>query len=180
LDILVVGMEHLCHGRARNVGTLLGQSAFVEIFSRMLGVSKIYVGDDNHDSSVGFLGQTFVLATVARLHMENGNVQPLCRDGGKAGVGIAEDKQSIGLNSVYKLIGAVYDVAHGFAEIVADGVHIYLGRIKRKVLKEHAVKVVIVILPRMGENGIEIRSALIYDGGKADYLGTGAHDDKQL
>ena len=55
-------------------------------------------------------------------------------------------------------------------------VHINFGSVKTQVLKEHAVKRIIVVLSRMGKNAVKIFSALFYNGSKTDYLGAGADD----
>lgn len=47
----------------------------------MLGVGQVHVGDDVDDAAVGLLGQALVLAAVARLHVEDGDVQAFGRDG---------------------------------------------------------------------------------------------------
>ena len=78
-------MENLCHGAAGDIGTLLGQAAIMEVFSGMLGVSQVHIGNDVHDPAVGFLGQALILAAVAGFHVENGNMQPLGGDGRNRG-----------------------------------------------------------------------------------------------
>ena len=173
-------MQNLRHRRARNIGALLGQTALGKISSCMLGVGEVDIGDDVNDSSVCLLGEALVLASVACLHMEDGNMESLCRDGGEAGVGVAKDQKRIGLAGNHQLVGAVDDVTNRCAEIIANSIHINLGRIKREVLEEYAVEVVVVVLPGVGENAVKILSALVYDGGKPDYLGACANDDKQL
>ena len=37
----------------------------------MFGVGHVHVADDVHDAAVGLFGQAFVLAAVARFHVEN-------------------------------------------------------------------------------------------------------------
>jgi len=105
---------------------------------------------------------------------------PLCRDGGKTGVGVAKDKERIGLAGNHQLVGAVDDVTNRCAKVIANSVHINLGRIKREVLEEYAVEVVVVVLPGVGKNAVKILPALVYNGGKPDYLGARTNDDKQL
>ena len=47
-------------------------------------------------------------------------------------------------------------------------------------MEKDAVEVVVVVLPRVGENGVEILAALGNDGGQADDLRPCADDDEQL
>ena len=50
-----------------------------------------------------------------------------------------------------------------YSEIVADGIHINLGCVKLKILKEYSVEIVIVILSRMSKNAIKILAAFVDD-----------------
>ena len=152
----------------------------MQIFAGVLRIGKIDVRNNIYDASVGLLGQTLVLAAVACLHVEDGNMQTLGCDGREAGVGIPENEQRVGLNGSHQLVGAVDDVADGGTEIVPHGVHIDFGLPELKIAEKDAVEVVIVILPRMREDGIEVLAALVDDGGEADDLRPRADDDEQL
>ena len=105
----------------------------------MLGICHIDIGNDVHDAAVGLLGQALILAAVARFHVKDRDVQPLCRDGGKAGIGVAEDRKRVGLNLRHQLIGAADDVPHRLAEIIPHSVHIHLGIAELQILEKHAV-----------------------------------------
>ena len=179
-DGVQILVENLGHGRTCDIGALFGQSALVEIATCVLGVCQINIGNDIHDTAVGLLGEALVLAAVAGLHVENGNVEALGGDGGQTGIGIAKNQQSVGLDLVHQLVGAVDDVAHGSTQVVAHSVHVHLGVGQSKILEEDAVEVVIVVLPRVGENSVKIGTAFLDHGGKADDFRTGAHDDEKL
>ena len=125
-------------------------------------------------------GQALILAAVARLHVEDGDMQALGGNSRKTGIGISENKECIGLNGRHQLIGTVDDIADGGAEIVPHGVHVDLGLLQLEVAEEDAVEVIVVVLPRVREDGIEILAALADDGGEADDLRPRAHDDEQL
>ena len=71
-------VKHLSHRRTGYIGPLLGQAAIGEVSSCVLAVGHVHVGDDVNDPAVGFLREALVLATVAGLHMEDGNMEPLC------------------------------------------------------------------------------------------------------
>ena len=146
----------------------------------MLRVCEVDVRDDVDDAAVCLLGKAFILATVARLHVENRDMQSLRRDGGEAGVGVAENEKRVGLCLCHKLVGAVDDIADGGAKVIANGIHIHLGVRKLQILEEHAVEVVVIVLTRVSENAVKVLTALIDNGGKADDLGAGAHDNQEL
>ena len=83
-------MQHLRHGRAGDIGPLFGQTAVRQIPAGVLGIGHVHIGDDVHDTAVRFLRQAFILAAVARLHVENGDMEPLGADDGEAGVGVPQ------------------------------------------------------------------------------------------
>ena len=58
----------------------------------MFGISHVHVADDIDDAAVRLFGEAFVLATVARFHVENRDMQALCRNRREAAVGIAENQ----------------------------------------------------------------------------------------
>lgn len=146
----------------------------------MLRVGHIHVGDDIDDTAVGLLGQALVLAAVAGLHVENGDMESLGSDNTEAAVGVAKDQYAVGLGLGEELVGAVDDVAAGSAKVVTDSIHIDLGLCELQVLEEDAVEVVVVVLACVGENDIKILTALVDNGGETDDLGTRANNDDQL
>ena len=180
LDLRQIRAQHLRHRGACHKGALLRQSAIRQIAARVLGIGEIDVGDNVDDTAVGFLRQALVLAAIARLHVEDGDMQPLRADDAQAAVRITQHQHGVGLQLNHQLVRLSDDIAHRLAQITADGVQIDLGISKAEVLEEHAVEVVVVVLPRVGEDGIEIDTALLDDGGKADDLRARADDDEEL
>lgn len=146
----------------------------------MLGVGQVDVGDHIDDAAVGLLGQALVLAAVAGRHVEDGDVEPLGRDGGQAAVGVAQDKQRVGLDLDHQLVRGRDDVAHGLAQVGARGVQVDVGVGELQVAEEDAVERVVVVLPGVRQQAVEVAAALLDDLGQADDLGAGAHDDEQL
>ena len=122
LDFVKVGAQDLCHGRSRDVGALRGAAGVLQVAAGVLGVGQVDVGDHVDDAAVGLLWQALVLAAVARLHVEDGDVQALCRDGGQAAVGVAQDQKGVGLDLDHEPVGGGDDVAHGLAQVGAHGV----------------------------------------------------------
>lgn len=124
LDLIQVRAQDLRHGRARDGGTLRSAASILEVAAGVLGVGQVDIGDHVDDAAVGLLGQALVLAAVAGLHVENGDVQALGRDGGQAAVGVAQDKQRVGLDLDHQLVRGRDDVAHGLAQDRARGVQV--------------------------------------------------------
>lgn len=79
LDLSKVLVQYLHHGAACDIHPFFSQSAFMEIFSCVFTVCKVYVADDVHDPTVGLLGQTFVLAAGSHLHVKDRGKIEICR-----------------------------------------------------------------------------------------------------
>ena len=150
----------------------------MQILAGVLRIGKVDVRDDVHNAAIGLLGQALILAAVARLHVEDGDMQALGGNSRKTGIGISENKECIGLNGRHQLIGTVDDIADGGAEIVPHGVHVDLGLLQLEVAEKDAVKIVVVVLPRVRENGIEIFPAFGYHRRQTDDFGTCANDNQ--
>ena len=180
LDLLQVGAQDLGHGRAGDVGALGGAAGVLEVAAGVLGVGQVDVGDHVDDAAVGLLGQALVLAAVARLHVEDGDVEPLGRDGGQAAVGVAQDQQRVWLDLDHQLVARGDDVAHGLAQVGAHGVQVDVRVVQGQVAEEDAVERVVVVLPGVRQQAVKVAAALLDDLGQADDLGARAHDDEQL
>lgn len=180
LDLVQVGAQDLRHGRARDVGALRGATGVLEVAAGVLGIGQVDVGDYVDDAAVGLLGQALVLAAVAGLHVEDGDVQALGGDGGQAAVGVAQDQERVGLHLDHQLVGGRDDVTHRLAEVGAHGVQVDVRVVQRQVAEEDAVESVVVVLPCMRQQAVEVAAALLDDLGQSDDLGAGAHDDEQL
>ena len=90
-DLREIGVEHLGHRGAGDIGSLFGESAIGEVTPRVFGVRHIDVGDDIDDTAIRLFGKTFVFAAVSGFHVEYRDMQSLGADNGKTGVGVAED-----------------------------------------------------------------------------------------
>ena len=180
LDLVQVGTQDLGHGRAGYVGALRRAAGVLEVAARVLGVGQVDVGDHVDDAAVGLLGQALVLAAVAGLHVEDGDVQALGRDGGQAAVGVAQDQKRVGLHLDHELVARGDDVAHGLAQVGAHGVQVDVRVVQRQVAEEDAVERVVVVLPGVRQQAVEVAAALLDDLGQTDDLRAGAHDDQEL
>ena len=176
-EVLVQNFGHRAAGHVR---AFLGQAAVSEVAAGVFGIGHVHIADDVHDAAVGLFGQALVLATVARFHVENRDVQALGRDGGKTAVGVAENQQCIGLAGNHELVAAIDDVADGCAEIVTDGIHVDFGILEAQVLEEHAVQVVIVVLTGVCENAVKVLAALVDDSREADDFWARTHDNQKF
>ena len=176
-DLVQVRAQDLCHGGASDIGALRGAAGVLEVAAGVLGVGHVHVRDHVDDAAVGLLGQALVLAAVARLHVEDWDVQALGRDGGQAGVGVAQDQQCIGLHLNHEFVGGGDDVTDCLAEVRAHGVQVDVRVAQRQVTEEDAVERVVVVLPGVRQQAVEVAAALLDDLGQADDLGARAHDD---
>ena len=152
----------------------------MEITAGVFAVCKVDIGDNVHDAAVCFFGQALVLTAVSGFHVEDRNMQSLCCNGRQTGVGVTENKKCIGLDLIHQLIGAVDNVAHRCTEIVAYCIHIDFGIGKLQILKENAIKVIIIVLTCVCKNCVKVRSALIDNSRKTDDFGTCANNNQQL
>ena len=180
LDAIPVGGEHLGHGGPGDERPLLGRSLGVEVAPGVLGVAHVHVGDVVDDAAVRLLGKALVEAAVAGLHVEDGDVQALRRDGGEAAVRVAQDQERVGPHAGEAFVGARDHVADGLAEAAADDVEVFVGLAQPQVLEEYLVELVVVVLARVHERLLEVAVALLYRLGQADDLGAGAHDGHEL
>ena len=180
LDFGQVVVEHFGHGAAGDVGALLGQAVLRQVTAGVLRVAQVHVGNNVHDAAVGLLRKALVLAAVARLHVEDGDVQPLGPDDAEAGVSVPQHQHGVGLQLRHQVVAFGDDVAHGLAQGIPHRVQVDIRIVQAQVLEEHPVEVVVVVLPRVSQNRIEILPALGDDCGQADNLRPGAHDDEKL
>ncbi len=180
LDLRQVLVQDLRHRRAGDVGALLRKPALGQVSARVLGVREIDIGDDVDNPPVRLLRQALVLAAVAGLHVEDRDMQPFRADDRQARVRIPQHQHGIGLHLHHQLVALRDDVAHGLAQVHAHGVHVHIRVVELQVLEEHAVQVVVIILPRVRQQAVEIPAALVDDRRQPDDLRPRPHDDQKL
>ena len=88
-------------------------------------------------------------------------MQALGPDDAQAAVGVAQHQHGIGLGGDHQLVALGNDVAHGLAQVTAHGFHVDVGIGQLEVLEEHTVEVVIIILPRVRQQAVKVRAALV-------------------
>lgn len=91
-----------------------------------------------------------------------------------------QDQQRIRFNLCHQFIGCIDDIADRRAKIIPHRIHVHFRIIKLQILKEHAVQIVIIILPRMGKNRIKILPAFRDHRAQTDDLRPRSHDDQKL
>ena len=180
LDLSQVVVQDLRHRRTSHVGALLGQTGVGEIAAGMLGVGHIDIGDDIDNPAVRLLRQALVLAAVAGLHVEDRDMQPLRADDAEARVRVPQHQHRIGLDFHHQLVALGDDIAHRLAQVLAHGVHVHVRIGQLQILEEHTVKVIVVILPRMSQNRVEILPTLVDYGRQPDNLRPRPDDDQKL
>ena len=180
LDLVEVFVQHLRHGAAGHIRALLGQAAVRQIAPRVFGIAQVHVRDDVHDAAVGLLRQALVLAAVARLHVENRDVQSLRADDGQAAVGIAQHQHGIRLDGDHQIIGFGDNIAHGLTQRIAYRIQIDLRICQLQIMEEHAVEIVVVVLTSVRQNRIEILPAFCDNCRQSNDLRACTDDDQQL
>ena len=180
LNLRQVVMQHLCHRGTGHVRALLGEAAVGQVAAGVLGVGHVDIGNDVDNPAIRFLRQAFIFAAVARLHVEDGDVEPLSADDAEAGVRVAQNQHGVGLNLNHQLVRFGDDITHGFAQVSAHGIHVHIRVRQFQVLEEHAVEVVVVVLSCVCQQAIKVRATFIDHGREADDFGAGADDNQQF
>ena len=179
-DLVEVHVQDFGHRRACDIGTFFRQPAVGEVAPGMFGVRQINVADDVDDAAVGLFRQALILAAVSGLHVEDRNMQAFRADHGETAVGVTEHEDGIRFELSHQLVGTRDDVAHGFAEVGADGVQIDFRFVELKIAEKDAVQRVVVILPGMSENDVKILAAFFDYGGQTDDFRTRANDNQKF
>ena len=180
LDLRKILVQHLRHGAAHHEGALLRDARGVQIAPCVLGVAEVYIGGHVYNAAVRFLRQALVKASVSGLHVENRNVQPLGGDDGQAGIGIAQHQHGVRPDLLHEGVALGNDRADRLAEVRPDGIQVIVRGTKPQILKEHLVQLVVVILPGVDENLMEIAVAALYGGGQTNDLRPRAENRHQL
>ncbi|MPN37649.1 hypothetical protein SDC9_185169 [bioreactor metagenome] len=107
--------KHLAHRRAGDEQKLAVEPLGKQVSAGVLRIGQIHVADAVHDHAVDHLRHVPVPAAVARFHMENRNLEPLCRNRRECGVGVPQHEQRIRLFALHHRVGLCDDVSHRFA-----------------------------------------------------------------
>lgn len=180
LDAPAVRLQHLAHGRAHDERARRVAAHSREVPSRVLGVAEVHVGDGIDDAAIDLLGEVLVEAAVARLHVEDGDLEALCGYRAQAGVGVAENQQCVGRDLRYELVAFLEYVPHGLAEVGASNPEVAIGLPEPQPLEEHLVELVVVVLPGVDQHVVEDLVAELDGFGQLDDLRPSPHDRHEL
>ena len=180
LDLGEIVMQHLRHRRAGHVRALLRKARVCQVAAGVLRIGHIDIGDNVYNTAVRLLRQALILATVAGLHVEDRDVQPLRSDDRETGVRVTQHQNSIGFDLRHQLVTLRDDIAHGLAQVRTHRVHVHIRVSQLQVLEEHPVQVVVIVLARVRQDRVEILPALVDDRRQPDNFRAGADDDQKL
>ena len=180
LDLRQVLVQHLRHRRTGHVRALLREARVGQVAAGVLAVGHVHIGDDVDNPSVGLLRQALVLAAVASLHVEDRDVQALRTNDREARVRVAQHQHCVRLDCHHQLIAFGDDIAHGLAQVRANCIHLHLRRGELQILEEHTVQVVVIVLARVRQDGVEVGTALIDHRRQPDDFRAGTDDDEKL
>ncbi len=107
-------------------------------------------------------------------------MQPLGADDGQAAVRIPQHQHRVRPDGGHQLVTLGDDVAHGFTQIGTYGIEINFRISQLQIMEEHAVQVIVVILPRVGKNHIEILTGFVDHRSKANDLRASTHNDEKF
>lgn len=172
--------EDFRHRGAGDVRAFARQAAFGQIAACMFRIGQVHVRDDVHYPAVGLLRQTLVLTSVACLHVEDGDVQPLGAYHAQARVGVSQNQHCIRLCGDHQLVAGIDDVAAGGTEVVPDGVHVHFRVFQFQITEKYAVEGVVVVLSCVCKENIEVFAGLVDHGGKTDDLRSRPYNDKKF
>jgi len=121
-----------------------------------------------------------VLAAVARLHMEDRDMQSLGTDHGKAGIRIAQNQHCVRPDLHHQLVGFLNDIPNRGSEIIAYGIQIIVRRPETEIVKKHLIEGVVVVLTCVNQNLFKVPVAALYRSGQTDDLRPRTDDCHQL
>ena len=186
LNLIQIHVQHLCHGRACLVSTLLGQTSIRQIFPSELRIAHVHVGDHVHNAAISLLWQTLILATVTCLHVKQRDVQPLCADGRQAGVGIAQHQITLRLQFGQKFKATPQNISAGHAQIFANhrnqNVRAKFSEsiFQLKIFPENGGKVSVPILIIIDHTAVKVFPAAFDNCGQPNDLRPSAAADHNL
>ena len=91
---------------------------------------------------------------------------------------IAKNQHSIGLKGNHKFIAPINDITHRSTQIISYRIHINFGISELQVSKEHAIQIIVIVLPSMCQDGVKIGSAFIDNSSQANDLGACSDDNE--
>ena len=146
----------------------------------MFTISHVHITDDIHNTTVGFLRQTLVLATISCLHVEDRNMQAFRTDNRKAAICITQHENRIWFHFHHQLVTLSNDITHSFTKVVTHGLQIHIWIPKLQILKEHTVQIIVVILTCVCQQTVKVLPTFINHCCQTYNLWTCANYNQQL
>lgn len=179
-DLLLMRFEDFLHRRARDEHGLAVDALAQEVAPRVLGIRQVDVGDVVDNRAVHHLGDVPIPAAVARFHVEDGDFEALGGNSRERGVRVAEDEQGVRAFFLQHVVGFCEDVPHRSTEILPRTVEVVVGCPQAELFEKDLVEFVVVVLPCMDEDVVEIPVGALDDFGQPDDLGARAEDRHEL
>ena len=98
----------------------------------------------------------------------------------KTRVCITKNEDSIRLGSYHEFVASIDDISTSCSKVIAYGIHIDFRIFDFKVLEEHAIEVIVIVLTSMGKDNVKILTCLVNDSSKTDNLWTCANNNQQF
>jgi len=175
VDLRHIGMKHLEH-RAAGLDEPLRRQPFAkQIFPGNGAVGHVDVAGVVNNLPVGLLRHPLIETAVTCFHVKDRNFATLGRDCRKAAVGIAENKQGLGFLLFQHLVNLDDQLPDGLGGIHTCGIEEMIGPAHLQIVEEDLVQLIIIVLPRVDKNMIQMTIQTSHYPGKTDYLGTCPH-----
>ncbi|OQB29494.1 MAG: hypothetical protein BWY08_01894 [Bacteroidetes bacterium ADurb.Bin174] len=152
LNFRQVMHQHLIHRTARFDDPVGRQPFPQQVFSRNGAVRKIDICNMIHDFAVAFFGNALVETTIARFHVEDGNMSFLGCNSAKAGVGITQHQESIRLLFFQHRIDVDQYLSRRFGGIFPSRIQEVIRLAQSQILEEDLVQLIIIVLPGMHQH----------------------------
>ena len=95
-------------------------------------------------------------------------------------VSVTKNEDSIRLGSYHEFVASIDDISTSCSKVIAYGIHIDFRIFDFKVLEEHAIEVIVIVLTSMGKDNVKILTCLVNDSSKTDNLWTCANNNQQF
>ena len=179
LNFVEISTKHFSHRATRDISALRSTTRIFKIAACVLGICQIDVRNHIDNTTVGLFGQAFVLAAITRLHVENRNMQALCTNSGQTAISVTQNQQRIRPRLRHEFVTGGNDIADGLAQVLPHSVQVDIRVIQTKVAKEDAVERVIIVLPSVRQQAVEMATAFLDDLRQTNDLGACAHDNQK-
>lgn len=107
-------------------------------------------------------------------------MKTLCTYDAKTRVCITKNEDSIRLGSYHEFVAGIDDISTSCSKVIAYGIHINFRIFEFKVLEEHAIEIIVIVLTCVGKDNVKILACLIDYSCQTDNLWTCTYNNQQL